>query len=147
MTDLERGLMSRRTLIRSAMSVGVLAATAPILAACNRGGDTAAGSSGAPTSFSDANDPRGKGYQMIDSFYTLDNDYFQGWAKGSEAAAAILGMTRSQQVDNSNVDTLKSVFESRGHIQHRWHQHAAEYRRRVARDYWHRAERWDLRVE
>ncbi len=112
MTDLERRLISRRSLIRSAMGVGVLAATAPILAACNRGGDAASGSSAAPTTFTDPNDPRSQGFRMIDSFYTLDNDYFQGWAKGSEAAAAILGMTREQQVDNSNVDTLKSVFES-----------------------------------
>lgn len=112
-TSIDPFQFSRRNLIRSAMGVGVLAATAPFLAACNRGGAaTATPSSGASGASADPNDPRAKGFRMIDSFYTLDNDYFQGWAKGSAGAASILGMTRDQQVDNSNVDTLKSVFES-----------------------------------
>lgn len=105
--------LSRRTLMRSAMQMGVLAATAPFIAACNTAdnGGTSSAAVSVP-SITDPNDPRTKKFSMIDSFYTLDNDYFQGWAKGSAAAAATFLMARDQQVDNSNVDTLRSVFET-----------------------------------
>ncbi|WP_181037581.1 sugar ABC transporter substrate-binding protein [Arthrobacter sp. ZGTC412] len=101
---------SRRTILRSGLQLGVLASMASLLSACN----TAENGGGAAPStpvVTDPADPRNKKFSMIDSFYTLDNDYFQGWAKGSAAAAAALLMSRDQQVDNSNVDTLKSIFE------------------------------------
>jgi ribose transport system substrate-binding protein len=92
------------------MLVGIGATMAPILASCGTAQQTAAA---LPTPSNLApDDPRNAGYRMIDSFYTLDNDYFQGWAKGSAGAAAMFLMSRDQAVDNSNVDTLKSVFES-----------------------------------
>ena len=102
--------LSRRALLRSAMAVGIGATMAPILASCGTANREAAAQAG-PTDLA-PNDPRTARYPIIDSFYTLDNDYFQGWAKGSAAAAAMFLMPRDQQVDNSNVDTLKSVFES-----------------------------------
>lgn len=102
--------MSRRSLLRSAMALGIGATMAPLLGACG----TATQASAPPPGPVDLkpDDPRNARYPMIDSFYTLDNDYFQGWSKGSAAAAAMFLMGRDQQVDNSNVDTLKSVFES-----------------------------------
>lgn len=105
-------LLSRRVLVRSALQVGVLAAAAPYLAACGTAkGQAAAGAVPTPK-ITDSKDPRMLHHSMIDSFYTLDNDYFKGWAKGSAAAAGTFLMTRDQEVDNSNIDTLKSVFET-----------------------------------
>ncbi|MDQ0381281.1 sugar ABC transporter substrate-binding protein [Amycolatopsis thermophila] len=109
--SLPAGLHSRRALLKSAMSIGVAATMAPLLAACNNAGVQASAPLPTPT-ITNANDPRNKRFRMIDSFYTLDNDYFQGWAKGSAAAASMFLLSRDQEVDNSNVDTLKSVFES-----------------------------------
>jgi len=93
------------------MSVAVGAA--PLLAACNNaksGGGTSKAAIPTPT-VTDPSDPRKKKYKMIDSFYTLDNDYFQGWALGSKSAASMMLMSRDQEVDNSSVDKLKSIFE------------------------------------
>jgi len=105
--------IERRLLLQSAaLGIGVIGGLAPVVAAIRKpGGGEVAGPLPAP-SVTDPNDPRLKKFSMTDSFYTLDNDYFQGWAKGSAEAAAVLLMQRDQQVDNSNVDTLKSVFET-----------------------------------
>ncbi|MDQ4490805.1 sugar ABC transporter substrate-binding protein [Sinomonas sp. ASV486] len=110
MSSLGNLAASRRQVLRGAVGFGLLASTASLLSACNT---AQGGGSAAPTpTVTDPNDPRNKKFSMIDSFYTLDNDYFQGWAKGSAAAAATFLMSRDQQVDNSNVDTLKSIFEA-----------------------------------
>lgn len=103
---------SRRDFLRLALQIAAAGAALPALSACNTA--TGAANFGAlPTpTVTDPNDPRNKHFSMIDSFYTLDNDYFQGWARGSAFAAATLLMTRDQQVDNSNIDVLRSVFEA-----------------------------------
>lgn len=102
---------SRRDVLRGAMQLGLVASTATLLSACNTAQNNGAATGPATPAVTDPADPRNQNFSMIDSFYTLDNDYFQGWAKGSEWAAAALLMSRDQQVDNSNVDTLKSIFE------------------------------------
>ncbi|RZT25558.1 ribose transport system substrate-binding protein [Mycobacterium sp. BK558] len=107
-----RAASSRREFLRLTLQVAAAGAAIPVLAACNN--SSASQDLGPlPTPVvNDPNDPRNKHFSMIDSFYTLDNDYFQGWARGSAFAAATLLMSRDQQVDNSNIDVLRSVFEA-----------------------------------
>lgn len=107
-----RAASSRREFLRLTLQVAAAGAAIPVLAACNN--SSASQDIGPlPTPVvNDPNDPRNKHFSMIDSFYTLDNDYFQGWARGSAFAAATLLMSRDQQVDNSNIDVLRSVFEA-----------------------------------
>lgn len=102
---------SRRDVLRAALGMGLAVGAAPLLAACNTARDSSSQPAVPKPTVTDPSDPRNKKYKMIDSFYTLDNDYFQGWALGSASAAATFLMSRDQQVDNSNVDTLTSVFE------------------------------------
>ena len=107
-----RTVNSRRDFLRLTLQLAAAGTALPILSACNNA--TASLDLGPlPTPVvDDPDDPRNKHFSMIDSFYTLDNDYFQGWARGSAFAAATLLMSRDQQVDNSNIDVLRSVFEA-----------------------------------
>jgi ribose transport system substrate-binding protein len=103
---------SRRDFLRLAAQVAAVGAALPALSACGTASQ-AANFGPLPTpAVTDSNDPRNKHFSMVDSFYTLDNDYFQGWARGSAFAAATFLMSRDQQVDNSNLDVLRSVFEA-----------------------------------
>lgn len=107
-----RTVNSRRDFLRLTLQLAAAGTALPLLSACNNA--TASLDLGPlPTPVvDDPDDPRNKHFSMIDSFYTLDNDYFQGWARGSAFAAATLLMSRDQQVDNSNIDVLRSVFEA-----------------------------------
>lgn len=109
---MSRTMNSRREFLRFTLQAAAAGASLPLLSACtNASGAVDFGPLPTPV-VQDPNDPRNKHFSMVDSFYTLDNDYFQGWARGSAFAAATLLMSRDQQVDNSNIDVLRSVFEA-----------------------------------
>jgi ribose transport system substrate-binding protein len=109
---MSRAVNSRREFLRFTLQAAAAGAALPLLSACNNAsGAVDFGPLPTPV-VQDPNDPRNKHFSMVDSFYTLDNDYFQGWARGSAFAAATLLMSRDQQVDNSNIDVLRSVFEA-----------------------------------
>lgn len=108
----QRTMNSRRDFLRLALQAAALGATLPALPACGTAIQASDfGPLPTPT-VTNPNDPRNHHFSMVDSFYTLDNDYFQGWARGSAFAAANFLMSRDQQVDNSNLDVLRSVFEA-----------------------------------
>lgn len=103
---------SRRDFLRLTMQFAAAGTMLPVLVACNNAADSLDFGPLPSPVVDDPNDPRNHHFSMVDSFYTLDNDYFQGWARGSAFAAATLLMSRDQQVDNSNIDVLRSVFEA-----------------------------------
>jgi ribose transport system substrate-binding protein len=102
---------SRRQFLSAAALLGVAAAAGSSLAGCATGNGTPGAGPTTPT-ISDPNDPRNKKFKLLDQFYTLDNDYFQGYSKGGAAAAAAFLMQREEIVDNVNDDTVSAAFES-----------------------------------
>lgn len=49
---------------------------------------------------------------FLDSFYTLNNDYWQGWDRGSREACAKLNMEYQRVVDEFNVSVQQSAIEN-----------------------------------
>lgn len=78
---MSRTMNSRREFLRFTLQAAAAGASLPLLSACtNASGAVDFGPLPTPV-VQDPNDPRNKHFSMVDSFYTLDNDYFQGWAR------------------------------------------------------------------
>ena len=52
------------------------------------------------------------GKKVLDSFYTLDQVFWQQWDRGAQAACAALGLEHIRLVDNSDVNVQISGFEN-----------------------------------
>ncbi len=88
-----------------------------LLAGCGGAGSAGSGSSSsasslAPVVVTDPADPRSTRRKVLDSFYTLQNDYFQSWDRAFKDVCSVYNLDGSLQVDNSNVDTLRSIFDA-----------------------------------
>jgi len=56
--------------------------------------------------------PYAGGKKVLDSFYTLDQVFWQQWDRGAQAACAALGLEHIRLVDNSDVNVQISGFEN-----------------------------------
>ena len=59
-----------------------------------------------------AEDILSKPLNFMDSFYTLNNDYFNQMDAGANAAAAILNITETRELNNGDVNVQKSHVEN-----------------------------------
>lgn len=59
-----------------------------------------------------AADPLQTPHNFMDSFYTLNNDYFNAMNRGARAAAAKLNITSSREINNGDVNIQKSHVEN-----------------------------------
>lgn len=104
---------NRREVLKRMVQIGLtLPVAAPLLAACGTASNTGAESQVPAVEITDPNDPRFERRTVLDSFYTLDNDYFQGWDRASREMCAVYNLERDRQVDNSSVDALRGIFEA-----------------------------------
>jgi ribose transport system substrate-binding protein len=59
-----------------------------------------------------AADPLATPRKFMDSFYTLNNDYFNEMDQGATAAAAALNITESREINNADVNVQKGHVEN-----------------------------------
>jgi ribose transport system substrate-binding protein len=59
-----------------------------------------------------AGDPLSTPRKFMDSFYTLNNDYFNEIDQGATAAAAALNITESREINNADVNVQKGHVEN-----------------------------------
>jgi ribose transport system substrate-binding protein len=97
--------LSRRRFMRNLAMAGGVVAAGGFLQAC------ANPQAASPLPEAAAGVPD-HGWSVVDQFYTLNNAYFQGWARGSAESAAVLRIKRDQQVDEFSDDKVISVYES-----------------------------------
>jgi ribose transport system substrate-binding protein len=59
-----------------------------------------------------AGDPLATPRKFMDSFYTLNNDYFNEMDQGTTAAAGALNITESREINNADVNVQKGHVEN-----------------------------------